>query len=64
MWTDDPPMDAELYAVEREKRRQERIRDLPECEICGFKIEEDYYYDFDKFIVCPDCANKHRVWQW
>ena len=56
MWTDDPVID--------EKRRQERIYELPECEECGNRIDDDYYYDFDGKVMCGECVMKHKKWLW
>lgn len=59
IWSDDPVKDAERYEYEREQRR---IYELPECEECGERIDDDTYYDFDGLILCYDCVQKHRKW--
>ena len=60
-WTDDPVKDAETYSWEREHMS---IEEVPECEVCGHRIEEDYYFDFDGWIVCQECLNEHKKWLW
>ena len=63
-YTDDPVRDAEQYEYEKEKRRQERIYDLPECDECGDRIDDDYYYECDDRTMCPSCVSKHMKWLW
>ena len=59
--TDDPAMDAEFYELEKQRMSREEI---PECEVCGQRIEDDYYYQFDNWIVCQECLNEHKKWLW
>ena len=60
MWSDDPVKDAEQYEYEKGLR----IYELPECEECGDRIEDDYYYDLDGSAICPECMSKHKKWLW
>ena len=64
MWSDNPVLDAERYEYEKEKLRQERIYELPECDKCGSRIDDDSYYDFDTFVLCYECLQKHKKWLW
>ena len=59
--TDDPAKDAETY--EQEKMRMSR-EEIPECDVCGLRIEDGYYYQFDNWIVCQECLNEHKKWLW
>ena len=58
--TDDPVKDAETYEWEKNHMN----RDIPECEECGYRVDEDYYYEFDGKVICPDCMKQHRKWIW
>lgn len=59
MWTDDPVKDAERYM----EYLEEEAEQLPVCDYCGERIEEDHYYEFQGDIICPDCMDKHRIWR-
>lgn len=58
-WTDDPVKDAERYM----EYLEEEAEQLPVCDLCGERIEEDHYYEFQGDIICPDCMDKHRIWR-
>lgn len=53
--TDDPIADFDRYDAEQEKRRDE----LPECDYCGERITDDYYYVINGDVICEDCLKKH-----
>lgn len=53
--TDDPIADYDRWDAEQARWRER----LPECEMCGERIEDDYAYDIDGSIICPDCMDKH-----
>ena len=57
-WTDNPVADAEAYS----EYCEDRIRFLPECSECGFKIQDDYYYKFDNKVICQRCMDFHKEW--
>ena len=63
IWTDDPVRDAERYEEEKEKRLQEMMEQLPVCDDCGNRIEDEYY-DFDSFVLCDECVQKRRQTVW
>ena len=31
---------------------------LPNCEKCGKRIDEDFYYEIDNQILCEDCMKE------
>lgn len=55
MWfrTDDPVSDFDNYDAECE----EELERLPMCEACGERIQDDYLYDIDGYILCEECMN-------
>lgn len=59
-WTDDPVKDAERYIADQEKRAAEL---LPKCADCGEYVQEDYYFEINDEVICPDCLDSHyRKW--
>ena len=56
MWTDDPIRDFERYEAEQE----EKLEKLPVCDDCGEPIQDEYYYDINGFIICPDCLKEYK----
>lgn len=53
--TDDPVADAERYFAEQERRFEE----LPECDYCGERITDDYYWYINGEILCEECLNSN-----
>lgn len=46
---------------EAHERQQEKLLErLPECEICGKTIQDDYYYEINDSIICEDCLNENH----
>lgn len=33
------------------------LRNLPECEYCGHKIQDDFFYLINGEIICEECLN-------
>ena len=54
-YTDDPVADFDRYDAEQEKR----LAELPECDYCGEKITDDYYYNINGDVICEECLKKH-----
>lgn len=55
-YTDDPPGDWDAYC-----REQDRLAEsLPICEECGQRIEDEFLYDFDGYIVCEECLERNH----
>ena len=50
-FTDDPVRDADNYFEQKDRE----LEDLPECDCCGERIQEDYYYNIAGLKYCPDC---------
>lgn len=51
----------EAMIVERELEEDRYLEGLPTCEICGEKIQDEYYYDINNTIMCESCMNElHR----
>lgn len=41
---------------EAHEAEQEKLLELlPECEICGVTIQEDYYFEINDAIICENC---------
>lgn len=53
--TDDPIADFDRHDAEQERR----LTDLPECDYCGEKITDDYYYNINGDVICEGCLKKH-----
>lgn len=49
--TDDPIADYDRYDAECEKW----LNTLPQCDICGERIQDDYYYKIGTEVVCEEC---------
>lgn len=32
---------------------------VPECEICGKPVAEDFYYEINDTVICAECMDKH-----
>lgn len=43
-----------------EARLEKLLERLPECENCGCKIDDDFYFDINDAIFCEDCLNIHH----
>ena len=43
-----------------EREKEKLLEKLPECEICGQTIQEDFYYEINDAIICEDCLNIHH----
>lgn len=54
--TDNPGRDADRYIAWQEAK----LEKLPECEICGERIQDDYLYEVFGHIVCEDCIDDCR----
>lgn len=46
----------EAHEAEQEKL----LEKLPECEICGELIQDDFYYEINDAIICESCLNDHH----
>ena len=60
IYSGDPVKYAESYD---EYLEEEAEKNNPVCDICGERIDEDHYFEWDGDIICPDCMDKHRVWR-
>lgn len=58
MWTDDPIRDAANYDAEQERI----IEQLPLCDECNERIQDEYYYEVRGWVICPSCMEDHRKW--
>lgn len=57
--TDNPVIDAMNYDAELE----EKVNQLPVCDICQEHIQDDGYYDVDDIYYHKDCFHK-KYWRW
>ena len=53
--TDDPHADFAAH----EAYCEAQLEKLPLCDCCGERIQEDFYIDFDGYLVCEECLDKH-----
>lgn len=54
-YTDDPL--ADHAAFEAELARLEAL--VPDCEICGSPVMEEFYYEINDTVICAECLDKH-----
>ena len=59
--TDDPVRDAERYFTELERQAEERLEKLPVCSECGCPIEDDWLYEFNDELICPECLEENHM---
>ena len=52
--SDDPAADFDRY--DRQQERQ--LENLPLCESCGERIQDEDYYDVDGEILCEECMKR------
>lgn len=57
-WTDDPVRDAANYDAEREKI----LEQLPLCNECNERIQDEYYFEVRGWTICPECMEGHKKW--
>lgn len=43
------------HQTEQDRKEEE----LPRCDYCNKRINDDYVYDIDGDIICEDCLRKH-----
>ena len=55
-YTDDPPGDWDAYC-----REQEQLAALlPHCDECDKRIDDDFLYEFDGYLICEDCLDRNH----
>ncbi len=52
--TDDPIADFNRH----EEEVEEAMELLPDCSVCGEKIQEDYCYEINDELICESCLNE------
>jgi formylmethanofuran dehydrogenase subunit E len=56
-YTDDPVADFLSYDAECERE----MDNLPRCSECDEPIQDDFCYEFNGELICPDCLEaNHR----
>lgn len=55
-YTDDPVADYDAYCREQDKFMEQ----LPYCDECGQRIEDEFCYQIDDVIICEDCIERFR----
>lgn len=56
-YTDDPLRDFEHY----DQEQANEYRQLPFCDECDERIEDDFLYEFNDTLICEKCIeNKHK----
>ena len=43
----------------REREKQMWLETLPECDKCGYPIQEDHYFEVEGTIICPHCMEAY-----
>ena len=51
----DPHDDFDRY----DRQQSNQLAAMPECDICGHPIQDDYYYEINGDNVCPVCLENH-----
>ena len=44
--------------VARDADMEYSLEQLPMCETCGERVQDDYYYEIDGCIYCEECLNR------
>ena len=57
MWTDDPTADFERHSADQERQ----LDKLPECCECGQKIQDEFCYEINDELICPNCMNDNHL---
>ena len=56
-YSDDPVADSLRYDAEQDRQ----LERLPRCCECDEPIQDEYCYEFNDELICPDCLlNNHR----
>jgi hypothetical protein len=46
---------------DHEREKEKLLEQLPNCEICGKIIQDDFYYEINDAIICEECLiDNHR----
>lgn len=56
--TNDPVEDAENYFWEQNEWLSKR----PVCDVCGYEVQEDHYYDINGRIFCSHCIDDCKAY--
>lgn len=43
-----------------ERKKEKLLELLPECEICGVTIQDDFYFEINDAIICERCLVEHH----
>lgn len=58
-WTDDPYADFDRHDAEW----RSELDKLPKCAECGEPIQDEYCYEINDELICPECLkDNHRKW--
>lgn len=59
MFTDDPIADYDRHDAEQARQ----LAKLPRCSECDEPITDDYLYEINDELICPDCLKEnYRKW--
>lgn len=53
--TDDPIADFARWDAEQAAQEGK----LPRCDYCNEPVQDDYFYQINDEVICPDCLNNH-----
>ena len=55
----DPVADYAAY----DAHQQSELDKLPRCSYCDEPIQDDFYYEINDELICPECLEQHhRKW--
>ena len=57
-FTDDPVKDA----ANRDAEAEEWLNSRPVCCHCGDHIQDEFYFEIEGRIYCPDCVDDAKQW--
>ena len=55
-YTDDPLADFARWDADQERKQSE----LPVCDECGERIQDEYCYTWGGCIICEDCMEQNH----
>ena len=42
-----------------DREQEAKLENLPVCDCCGERIQDEYYYDIDGEILCEECLKEN-----
>ena len=55
-----------MYCMDQYERaeheREMKLIRRPECDICGQRIQAEFWFEFAGYTICPDCMDDCKVY--